>query len=280
MRWRIAVICIFLPSWLWLVSWHDGYEQQYCERVGRCAEYNLLEYGWLAVTHLIHVYESFFVVLLTLAIALFTYQLWKATKGLKDSTDRLWEAGELQRRVSQEANDQAREAFSAQLRPLVDFEDPVVAGDDAAEYDSGDCIFRIPFSVTVRNYGAAPASKVVMHTRPLKPLVDAKEQLDEFLAEIANQQSPLAKFGEIVFPDKTYQIGNVCLAYWASKANFEATILFVLDYRNGTTGVRFQTQRTYVVGCNTSVNPHTDTDFIIMKSKFTITRLPLANFAT
>lgn len=93
---RLFSCFVFLLFAIWLLSWQSQTYAQYCEEADKCAEYNLLIYGWLIVTHFTHVFESFFLVLLTLAIALFTWQLRVATVGLDESTKKLWLAGEKQ----------------------------------------------------------------------------------------------------------------------------------------------------------------------------------------
>ena len=93
---KFLIVAVGIPLLIALFSWQSQAYAEYCEEIDKCAKYNLFIYGWLVVTHFTHVFESFFVILLTLAIALFTWQLRVATVGLNESTKKLWKAGETQ----------------------------------------------------------------------------------------------------------------------------------------------------------------------------------------
>jgi hypothetical protein len=86
---KVTLVLLLAIPIVWLLSFQSQVYPEYCEKIDECAHYNLFVYGWLVITHFIHVFESFFLVALTFAIAAFTFTLWR-------STDKLWLAGEKQ----------------------------------------------------------------------------------------------------------------------------------------------------------------------------------------
>src|SRR5476651_1270775 len=123
---RFIAVAFLIPGMLWLISWEYGSYPKYCEEVDKCPEHNLLIYGWLAITDFIHQFESFFIVIFTLAIAFFTYQLKAATISLDKSTKRLWRSGKKQIALAGRQTDLAekqhglqREEFFATHRPRI-----------------------------------------------------------------------------------------------------------------------------------------------------------------
>jgi hypothetical protein len=97
---RIGIGVLFLFLTIAFLSWQSGTYAEHCNDIQphekTCPSYNLAPFIFIEVAEFFHRFESAFVVLSTIAIAWFTYELRTVTGGLKDSTDRLWEAGEKQ----------------------------------------------------------------------------------------------------------------------------------------------------------------------------------------
>jgi hypothetical protein len=104
---KIGLSVLFLFLVIAFLSWQSGTYGEYCNEVNasekNCASYNLAPFIFIEVAEFFHRFESVFVVLSTIAIAWFTYELRRATVGLKDSTDKLWLAGEKQLAITQRA---------------------------------------------------------------------------------------------------------------------------------------------------------------------------------
>jgi hypothetical protein len=102
---KAGISGLFIIFALAFLSWSSGTYGQYCDHIDpdkeNCPSYNLLPFFFFKLTDFFNDYEATFIVLSTLAIAWFTYELRKATVGLKDSTDKLWKAGEKQLQYTQ-----------------------------------------------------------------------------------------------------------------------------------------------------------------------------------
>lgn len=93
---RLLICVVFVAFSLWLLSWETETYIKYCHAENDCNQYNLLEIGFIRLADFVERFQAFFIVIFTLAIALFTYQLKAATIGLDKSTRRLWRSGEKQ----------------------------------------------------------------------------------------------------------------------------------------------------------------------------------------
>ena len=168
-----------------------------------CATYNPAFVLWIQVSKFFHDNESVFLVLLTLVIAGFTGTLWKATSGLKESTDKLWAAGEKQIAAAQTAanaavaaNNLNREMFVAENRPWISLDrNPEITGD--LVFADDDAILDAIF--TLKNTGKTPARNVhlVVELDPFcSPLDEMLKKQRHMTWEGIGQQST----GEVLFP--------------------------------------------------------------------------------
>ena len=102
---KIGLSTLFLFLSIALLSWQSGLNGEYCNVAEidekHCTSYNLVPFILIKFADFLHHFESAFIILSTVAIAWFTFELRKATFGLKGSTDRLWAAGEKQLRFTQ-----------------------------------------------------------------------------------------------------------------------------------------------------------------------------------
>lgn len=119
------MILVLLTS-VWLLSWQSQTYVEYCKTENDCSHYNLLPFALFEIAEFFHNYESVFLVLSTIAIAWFTLELRSATVGLKDSTDKLWNAGKSQialigrqTDLAEKQHGLAREEYFASHRPRI-----------------------------------------------------------------------------------------------------------------------------------------------------------------
>jgi hypothetical protein len=127
---KTGLSALFLFLSLYILSWQSELYGEYCNAVEahekQCASYNLAPFILIKFADFLHHFESAFIILSTIAIAWFTFELRKATFGLKDSTDKLWSAGESQialigrqTDLSEKQHGLAREEYFATHRPRV-----------------------------------------------------------------------------------------------------------------------------------------------------------------
>jgi hypothetical protein len=122
--WRLFCFLVLGFALLLIGAWIAGWipsAAQYCEynpytEHEKCAVYQIpvvvVRYiGWF-----LDAVSSALTAIATVAIGAFTYTLYKATTGLKDSTDKLWDAGERQIKVAGDAAVAAEKAAGAAQR--------------------------------------------------------------------------------------------------------------------------------------------------------------------
>jgi hypothetical protein len=102
MRLALRVPCGILAGVLLLLiaAWDSGFHGKICEydqgaHQNNCTTYNLAFFVIIKSGEIINYYGPLITALATIAIACFTYTLYKSTSGLRDSTNKLWKAGEL-----------------------------------------------------------------------------------------------------------------------------------------------------------------------------------------
>lgn len=160
-RWKVLTGIAFAIFWLGLVSWHDGYNPEYCEQIDDCTKHNVVVFGWLFAGHFTHQFESLFIVLFTAGLVLFTWQLRQATVGLIKATEQLGKDAEL--------------SASRQQRAWIGFKDTeskLLAGSAPNEYS-------IHFTFSSVCYGGSPAFNVEMFTQ--SQIVPPEEGIPNFV---------------------------------------------------------------------------------------------------
>ena len=101
-----VVVSFFVPFYPDICSKNENSGKE------ECAAHYVATFVLLSVAEFLEAHDGAIVAIATIFIAWFTFQLRSATVGLKDSTDKLWSAGENQIAL-------ARDEFNATHRPRV-----------------------------------------------------------------------------------------------------------------------------------------------------------------
>ena len=106
-RLKVAFLVIVIAYAIWLAMLIAGYQPYECAAQGKAQgdACDFLSFAGLPARIIVRFterYDKFFGVVGALAVAGFTFTLWRATSGLKDSTDKLWDAGEAQSAISKQ----------------------------------------------------------------------------------------------------------------------------------------------------------------------------------
>lgn len=107
-KWALrAALFLVIGYVIWLESVAFGFQPYQCAANANQGQNacDFLSFAFLPVrivVRFIEAHDKFFVVVGTGVIAWFTATLWRATSGLKDSTDKLWAAGEAQKTISEQ----------------------------------------------------------------------------------------------------------------------------------------------------------------------------------
>jgi hypothetical protein len=124
----------------WALGWIPAYVEicEETEKAKHCASYNIFFYStWQAVKFLDR-YSVLITAIATGTIGYFTYTL-------KASTDRLWDAGEKQRKLSEDT-------AKRQLRAYVHVED--------VKIEDANNLYSPIIHVIIKNYGSTPARRI------------------------------------------------------------------------------------------------------------------------
>lgn len=143
----------------------------------KCEEQNLLYYLSLKFFEVI-THAELWTALATLAIAAYTRTLYLATKGMKETNDKLWDASERQIAVAKESADAAKQAANGLLdaeRPHMILSELKIAG--LKRHPNRDGQVMLPEYVTITNSGRSPAllksfANIVCIDKKLPPLPD------------------------------------------------------------------------------------------------------------
>lgn len=131
-KWRTFAFCVLLVVLVFAaVSFFVPLYPEICsksENSGKeeCAAHYITTFVLLSVGEFLEAHDGAIVATATIFIAWFTFQLRSATVGLKDSTDKLWSAGETQialigrqTDLAEKQHGLAREEFFASHRPRI-----------------------------------------------------------------------------------------------------------------------------------------------------------------
>ena len=156
-----------------ILSWKTGFYYEHCEQIKPnqepCPLYNLAPFILLKIADFLERFQAAFIVLATVAIAWFTYELRAATISLDKSTKKLWRAGKKQYGVVKQAADAATSQAKTAESALTDLETPfiypVIKKDDFKEAFMGFVKYAETttdtaqpiITFTLKNYGRTPA---------------------------------------------------------------------------------------------------------------------------
>jgi hypothetical protein len=189
--------------------------QQVCEQGKEANQKDCPSYH-VALVALRHVAEFFDVhnwligALFAGLVTLFTWRLWQATAGLKDSTDKLWRAGDRQMElIEASAAEQSRDML-ASIAAAVEANRINSEGFDASQraWVSAECVTASDFvwdkagghltiETTVKNIGSAPAQDVNIQ---VKIYAMTKSRMEGRIAEVMNEPLSTA-VGHLLFPN-------------------------------------------------------------------------------
>jgi hypothetical protein len=229
------------------------------------------------------------IAIFTIVLAVKTAGLFRETGGLRESTDKLWRAGEEQIEVARiaaqaakDSADIAKAAFLSSDRPWLKIVDASVSG--PLTFDPTTREGRIEFKLAIKNVGRSPAVNVSMASEAVASITTLPNmQPDPMNLEVCKRlREPLFKWplGSIVFPDDTIIRGmsipipaNEIATYKSlliekgikdpkMLVSISPLILGCVDYQLPVDGSHHQTGFAYHVNRRDTANPG-GTDFTV-----------------
>lgn len=150
----------------WVVSWESSPQYEYCNKDHECTYYDFVTSLFVRLVDYFDLHAGAITAFSTIMLAIFTWRLWV-------STDRLWIAGEGQRKVSQDAVTAAQDSLAhakkistLDLRPWIEINMTPNWGLCYADHFIISCI------VEMKNIGRTPAKNVKVENTviPMPPI--------------------------------------------------------------------------------------------------------------
>jgi hypothetical protein len=230
-----VLLLLFGIAWRLAIIPHDVTVCSYNYESGQreCPSYNSIRFAVARSAAFLDEHNWIVAAIFAGLLTLFTWRLWRATSGLKESTDKLWEAGERQFNLAKATADRQAEEIQAQIK---------IASDNAAAAQKSADVAEAALTIAERPWlvPKEPKMKVWRYGQPGMPATmwNPAEYVGTIEYGIFNMGRTVAFLKEV----------TVCLIFAESLPD-------VPDYRAGFEGQNNSDTRTLIghfpIGHNT-----------------------------
>lgn len=242
-KWALGAALLLGAAYtIWLVMVAGGFHPYQCaanpkQGQDACDLVSFAFFPLRVAVRFIETHDKFFVVVGTGVIAWFTATLWRATSGLKDSTDKLWDAGERQAKLTRKSLRITRRLHADEQRPWLS-----ISVSNVRQLIWPSAIGRVLFDAQVQNTGRTPAVDALVYDMLIRDITEPLGNFRLFISQCVGDHAASTRDprSAVVFPGPRPPNVNVDVAErGGSIPGFVASpyLLFVcICYRTKTGG--------------------------------------------